>query len=83
MVSVAESVSSFADRFFALAESIKNEIDGATGVAVIEAEDIADDNLDGTSEATTTEGPGLLNEQFHEQIKKILERDRLVLGKGN
>tara|TARA_Y100001970_G_scaffold294130_1_gene447329 strand:- start:9131 stop:10480 length:1350 start_codon:yes stop_codon:yes gene_type:complete len=85
VIDSVESVTVFADRFFALAEGLSSEKIEATGDAVIEAEDAKDDIVDpGVDVEAVTEGPGLLNnQQFHEQMKKILERDRLALGKGN
>ena len=85
VIDSVESVTVFADRFFSLAEALDSEKVEATGTAIVEAEDADDDIVDpGVDVEPIVEGPGLLNnQQFHEQMKKILERDRLALGKGN
>lgn len=83
VISSVDVVEAFSERLFNVTEAIKSDMENATGVAVIEAEDVVDDNPGVDSPALVNdEAPGLLNENFHEQIRKILEKDRVLLGKG-
>lgn len=82
-ISGKDEIAAWADRLNSLVEGVEADRRAATGDAVIEAVDASDDlNPEEPVEESAPRGPGLLDENFAETLRTIIDKDRSYAGRA-